>query len=311
LKAKFLHLAILSYILLACFFPIQVKGQETIAKGNVISGQVSSDRPRHYYLSENLVKGSFVILSVKRISGEGKFTLSKGPKVIGEYSVLAQAATFSPFRLQFYPFALPENGTSYMFNITSFSADFEFSFFYDVTGNLTAKNYKTIPLESGAVGYHADLDRGDRLLLNLTAPEDAEFDLLVMPSFSIGSSDYVFSAMLSSFYTPSPKTVEFVTDYEARFLILVIATAGAGNFTLLSSHTVNPVEDGLKFLMTRTDSLNNLVENLIFICVASLFIAASNLYLYLRLRKKLSTKKVAENSKNNSSADPHETENKG
>lgn len=266
---------------------MEVKAQENIRKGNIIFGEVSAGQARSYYLSENLTRGTFIILSVDRISGEGKFTLSKDMKVIAEYMVFSRIVSSSPFDFQFCPFILPENGTGYVLNVTSLGSDFEFSFFYDVADILKTKNYKTILFESGAVGYYIDLERGDRLLLELTAPENTEFDILAVPSLEAGFSGSILSPTFSSFFTPSPKSVDFVTDYQARFLILVVSTTGTGNFTLLTSHTGNPVEGGLEFLRAKIDTLNNLIDNLILICVVSLFMSASNLYLYLRLRRKI------------------------
>jgi hypothetical protein len=66
-----------------------------------------------------------------------------------------------------------------------------------------------------------------------------------------------------------------------------VSTTGSGNFTLESSHPGNPVEGSLEFLRAKIDTLNNLIDNLILICVVSFFVAASNLYLYLRLRKSI------------------------
>jgi hypothetical protein len=279
--------------LAVCLFPVAVLAEESVVEGAVFSGGVASGESRVYYLSENLSRGSFVVLSVRRVSGEGRFALLKGSAVVGEYSVYADAVSSSPFRLMFYPFFVPENGTDYLFNVSCFfGGSFEFSFFYDVADALDSENLGMILFEGGAVGYFVDLARGDRLRLNLTAPEGAEFDVLAVPSFfSVLSGSLlpsvVFPSVYNTFFVPSPKSLEFVTDLEARYLVFVVSTVGSGNFTLSSEHTGNPVEGLLGFLSSRIDLLNNLIDNLILICVVSLFVAGANLYLYLRLRKKI------------------------
>jgi hypothetical protein len=289
MNTRFLLAASLSLLFAVSFIHAEVQAQETITKGIVFSASVSLGQQKVYHLSENLSKNSFVILSMNSVSGEGKFTLMKGSKFVGEYSDYSESISTSPFKFQFYIFPLPENGTDYIFNVTNYqAASFDFSSFYDVADNLTdTLNYKSIPFEAGAVGYYADLERGDRLSLELTSPENAEFDLLAIPSYLTSFSGYVIPSMYNTFYQPSPKSMEFVTAFKAQYLIFVVSTTGSGNFTLESSHTGNPVEGSLEFLRAKIDTLNNLIDNLILICVVSFFVAASNLYLYLRLRKSI------------------------
>lgn len=194
----------------------------------------------------------------------------------------------SLLRFYFYPFILPENGTGYALNVTGFyGQSFEFSFFYDIAEVLGANNSKAIPFEMGTVGYYVDLDRGDRLWLNLTSQEGAEFDLFVTPSIYGEYFGTVAPSIVSTFFAPPPKITEFIADYKARFLVLVVSTSGSGNFILQSLHTGNPVEGGLEDIRSRVDYLNNLINNLIVICVASLFVAVISVYMYWKLRKSI------------------------
>ena len=279
-------LAVLLLPLILQLVSVRAQAQETVSNGVVVSDSVSPGQTKAYCLSENLTEDSFVTLSVKRISGEGKFTLQKDSKQIGEYSVHSYNPVPSPLPFNFCPFVLTENGTGYAFNVSVSSGEsFEFSFFYDISDILASSNSKTIPFETGAVGYYVDLDRGDELWLNLTPPENAEFDVLVTFSLFGGYSGSVFASVASTFLRPSPKITEFVTDYSGRFMVFVVSTSGTGNFSLSSLHTGNPIEGALENLRNRVDYLNNLVNNLIVICVASFFVSFLSVYLYWKLRK--------------------------
>lgn len=282
-----LILALLSIVVMQSA-TAEVRADEPISQRAVYSGTILSGETRTFQLSENLSRNSLVTLSVKTVTGGGKFTLVKGSSTVGEYSVSADGQTLLPVRLQFYPFVLPENGTGYVFNVTTDNeAGFGFSFFYDIAQAFGSQNNKSIPLEAGAVSYYADLDRGDRLSLKLTAPQNAEFDILAMPTSYAHVSSSFIPSMFNTFFTPAPKSLEFITDFNARYMVFVVATKGTGNFTLISSLTGNPVEGSLEFLRSRIDVLNNLVDNLILVCVVSCFLAGANLFMYLRLRKRI------------------------
>jgi hypothetical protein len=193
-----------------------VKAQGAISRGQVITDRIPRGQTKIYYLSETFTKGTLIVLSVKRVSGEGTFRLMRGSEVVGEYSVYSYSDSY-PIKLNFYPFVLPESGAAYLFNVSSYSyssEDFAFSFSYDTTDVLKEQNSKSIPIEGGAVGYYIDMKQGDKLSLTLKPPEDAEYDLLIVWNVLWGYP-YIgpFSMINTFFYSIAKRNVIYSGIY--------------------------------------------------------------------------------------------------
>jgi len=263
-----------------------VKAQGTISKAQVVTDSIPKDQTKIYYLSETFTRGTLIILSVKRVSGEGTFRLMRGSEVVGEYSVSSYSTSY-PIKLNFYPFILPESGAAYLFNVSSYSyssEDFTFSFSYDTTDVLKEQNSKSIPIEGGAVGYYIDMKQGDKLSLTLKPPEDAEYDLLIVPNMFFGYPYVGSFSMINTFFTPSPKETSFTAEYTSRYYIFVVATRlgshPESSFTLTSTYSENPTQQELTYFKI-------LSYVLLALSIILLVVTVTVMVLLARLRKQL------------------------
>ena len=263
-----------------------VKAQGTISKGQVVTDSIPKGQTKIYYLSETFTRGTLIILSVKRVSGEGTFRLMRGSEVVGEYSVSSYSTSY-PMKLNFYPFILPESGAAYLFNVSSYSyssEDFTFSFSYDTTDVLKEQNSKSIPIEGGAVGYYIDMKQGDKLSLTLKPPEDAEYDLLIVPNMFFGYPYVGSFSMINTFFTPSPKETSFTAEYTSRYYIFVVATRlgshPESSFTLTSTYSENPTQQELTYFKI-------LSYVLLALSIILLVVTVTVMVLLARLRKQL------------------------
>jgi len=263
-----------------------VKAQGAISRGQVITDRIPRGQTKIYYLSETFTKGTLIVLSVKRVSGEGTFRLMRGSEVVGEYSIYSHSDSY-PIKLNFYPFVLPESGAAYLFNVSSYSysnEDFAFSFSYDTTDVLKEQNSKSIPIEGGAVGYYIDMKQGDKLSLTLKPPEDAEYDLLIVWNVLWGYPYIGPFSMINTFFTPSPKETSFTAEYTSRYYIFVVATRlgshPESNFSLTSIYSANPTQQELTYFKF-------LSYILLAVSIILLVITVTIMVLLARLRKQL------------------------
>ena len=90
-----------------------------------------------------------------------------------------------PILIPYYYLYFITRSGAYLINVTSsWGESLNYTFFYDFSEPLQTDNTKSIPLEGCIASYHADLNSGDRVSLNLTSPSGSDFDIYVYFGYS-------------------------------------------------------------------------------------------------------------------------------